>query len=88
MGQELTARTRYRGLVKRRLLPVTGNSVLPPPGTPIIAEGREIGQMRSSQGTVGLATLRLDALHATQMQAGDVALTVTHPVWAKLPETA
>jgi folate-binding protein YgfZ len=88
MGQELTARTRYRGLVKRRLLPVTGSSVLPPPGTPIIAEGREIGQMRSSQGTVGLATLRLDALHATQMQAGDVALTVTHPVWAKLPETA
>ena len=23
MGQELTARTRYRGLVKKRLLPVT-----------------------------------------------------------------
>ncbi len=37
MGQELTARTKYRGLVKRRLVPVAVAGELPPPGTPICA---------------------------------------------------
>src|SRR3546814_10811714 len=32
MGQELTARTKYRGLVKRRLLPVRNAGPLPAPG--------------------------------------------------------
>jgi folate-binding protein YgfZ len=37
MGQELTARTKYRGLVKRRLVPVTLDSAPPAAGTPIRA---------------------------------------------------
>jgi len=86
MGQELTARTRYRGLIKRRLLPVRAEQTLPPPGTPLLSEGREIGQMRSSRGTLGLATLRLDALGASDLQADGVALRVEVPAWAKLPE--
>jgi folate-binding protein YgfZ len=88
MGQELTARTRYRGLIKRRLLPVRGAEALPPPGTALISRDREIGQMRSSRGTVGLATLRLDALDAPDIRAGEVALTIAPPAWAKLPEVA
>jgi folate-binding protein YgfZ len=88
MGQELTARTRYRGLIKRRLLPVRGPFALPPPGTPLISQTREIGQMRSSHGTIGLATLRLDALGAPDIQAGEVAITIAPPAWAKLPEVA
>ena len=36
MGQELTARTNYRGLVKRRLLPVAIEGPLPPPGSPVL----------------------------------------------------
>ena len=32
MGQELTARTKYRGLVKRRLVPLRIMGTLPPPG--------------------------------------------------------
>jgi folate-binding protein YgfZ len=88
MGQELTARTRYRGLVKRRLLPVRGDAALPPPGTPLISQTREIGQMRSSHGTVGLATLRLESLGAPDIRAGDVDVTIAPPGWAKLPEVA
>src|SRR3546814_21087417 len=38
MGQELTARTKYRGLVKRRLLPVRIAGPLPAPGTAIPLE--------------------------------------------------
>ena len=87
MGQELTARTRYRGLLKRRLMQVTGTEILPPPGTPIHAGDREMGEMRSSQGTIGLALLRLEADGAT-LQAGGVTLQPRIQAWAKLPEPA
>jgi folate-binding protein YgfZ len=88
MGQELTARTRYRGLIKRRLLPVQASQPLPPPGTPVLSGGREVGTMRSAQGAHGLATLRLEAIGAADLQAAGMHLVVTRPDWARLPEPA
>ncbi len=85
MGQELTARTRYRGLVKRRLLPVHADGALPAPGTPVTSEGREVGQMRSSRGGAGLAVLRLDALGGALMADGQ-PIRHSVPGWARLPE--
>jgi folate-binding protein YgfZ len=86
MGQELTARTRYRGLLKRRLLPVRA-AALPPPGTAITAGERIVGDMRSSRDGVGLALLRLDAIEA-RLEAGGVPLSVTIPAWIRLPQPA
>jgi folate-binding protein YgfZ len=40
MGQELTARTKYRALIKKRLLPVEIDGPAPAPGTPITAGGK------------------------------------------------
>lgn len=57
MGQELTARTRYRGLVKRRLIPVAIAGPYPPPGTAILAAGQEIGTLRSGRDGFALAWL-------------------------------
>jgi folate-binding protein YgfZ len=88
MGQELTARTRYRGLIKRRLLPVQADQTLPPPGTPLLHDGREVGQMRSSRGGLGRATIRLDAVGAHDLQADGLALRIMVPAWAKLPQPA
>ena len=85
MGQELTARTRYRGLVKRRLLPVRAAG-LPPPGTPVLAGEREAGTIRSSLGEIGLAVLRLDTLHGPPLLAAGETLEVWVPDWARLPE--
>jgi len=85
MGQELTARTRYRGLLKRRLLPVRGAMALPSPGTPILAGDREAGVLRSVIGTEALALLRLDSLRHS-LSAGGVTLSVHVPSWARLPE--
>ncbi|MFE0756426.1 YgfZ/GcvT domain-containing protein [Inquilinus sp. NPDC058860] len=62
MGQELTARTRYRGLLKKRLAPVLLDGPAPEPGTVILRDGREAGEMRSSRDGIGLALLRLEAL--------------------------
>ena len=62
MGQELTARTKYRGLVKRRLVPVAVDGPLPPPGTVVLQDGVDVGTMRSGRDGIGLASVRLDAL--------------------------
>ncbi|MCB2053439.1 MAG: folate-binding protein YgfZ [Geminicoccaceae bacterium] len=67
VGQELTARTKHRGLLKRRLHPVTIEGEAPPPGTPLLLHDdrggeKEAGEMRTARGTDGIALLRLDLL--------------------------
>jgi tRNA-modifying protein YgfZ len=87
MGQELTARTRYRGLLKRRLVLVAIEGPAPERGTPILTpEGAEAGEMRSSQGAQGLALLRLEWLEKGVLAAGGARLTPQPPPWMKLPE--
>lgn len=83
MGQELTARTKYRGLVKRRLIPVA-LSAPAAPGTPVLADGVEVGTLRSGEAGVGLAMLRLDAL-GKNLRAGEALLTPRPPGWLRLP---
>jgi hypothetical protein len=86
LGQELTARTRYRGLVKRRLVPVAVDGPLPAPGTPVLRDGVEVGTMRSGLGPAGLAKLRLDALTGP-LDCGEATLTPRVPEWMRLPES-
>jgi folate-binding protein YgfZ len=94
MGQELTARTRYRGLLKRRLIPVAFSGAPPVPGTPVLdARGIEVGTMRSSRETLGLALLRLDALHheggqAPRLTCGAAVLATRILPWMRLPAEA
>lgn len=89
MGQELTARTRYRGLVKRRLVPISAAAAeLPISGTPILLDGAEVGTLRSVQGRHGLALLRLSAIRADGLEAAGVPITPRVPVWMRLPEAA
>jgi folate-binding protein YgfZ len=85
MGQELTARTKYRGLIKKRLLPVTITGPTPAPGTPLLAGEAEAGEMRSACGDIGLALVRIEHL-GKPLRAGAATLTVTVPDWVKLPE--
>jgi folate-binding protein YgfZ len=87
MGQELTARTKYRGLLKRRLVPVEVEGALPPPGTPVMRGGAEVGEMRSGRDALGLALLRLDALEGP-LACGAARLTPRIPGWMRLPERA
>ena len=59
IGQELTARTHYRALIKKRLLPVSIEGPAPPAGAPLTVDGKDAGEMKSSTGTYGLALIRL-----------------------------
>lgn len=62
MGQELTARTKYRGLVRKRLFPITIEGNAPPFGAEIFKNETSVGEMRSHRGSQGLALLRIEAL--------------------------
>ncbi len=70
VGQEVTARMRYRALVKKRLLPVAVEGPLPPPGTAILREGREVGEIRSGRDGRALALVRVAALDEERAEAG------------------
>ena len=90
VGQELTARTKHRGLVKKRLLPVRVDGALPAPGTPVTRGGRDAGEMRSGTGNLALALLRLDQLAegAEPLAAGDAVLTPAPPPWLPMAALA
>ncbi len=83
VGQELTARTRYRALIKKRLVPVEIEGPVPAPGTPVLAEGREAGEMRSASDGLGLALIRLEHLEAA-LTAGGARLSPRTPDWMVL----
>jgi folate-binding protein YgfZ len=89
IGQELTARTKYRGLIKKRLMPVTVEGPLPAPGTIVSLDGREAGEMRSGRDGLALALLRIEAVEAArdsgqELMAGETRLRAAKPDWVKL----
>ncbi len=84
IGQELTARTHYRALIKKHLMPVTAEGPAPAPGTPLTSDdGLEAGEMKSAAGSAGLALVRLDKI-AGALHAGTTRLTAHPPAWMKL----
>jgi folate-binding protein YgfZ len=87
IGQELTARTKYRGLIKKRLFPVRIDGPAPEPGAIITQDGRDAGEMRSSRDGIGLALLRLEALGpGKSLTAGGSTIEPLTPAWMQLPE--
>ncbi|MBI2256715.1 MAG: folate-binding protein YgfZ [Proteobacteria bacterium] len=91
MGQELTARTKYRGLVRKRLLPVRFEGTPLPVGTDLTLDGKEVGDIRAVDGDRGLALLRLEYLGAILskgIDTGATRVTASVPAWVKLPEMA
>ena len=77
IGQEVTARTHYRGLVKRRLIPMQCDGPPPAPGSDIIWQGKTIGTTKTAAPapanagqSVLLALLKLEDIH-TILAAAD-----------------
>lgn len=79
VGQELTARTKYRGLLKKRLVPLKVEGPMPPPGTPLAGDA---GEIRSGAGDMALALVRLEALNGP-LEAAGARLTPQKPAWAR-----
>ena len=85
MGQELTARTKYRGLVKKRLVPITIDGTMPSAGTPIILNGKEVGEVRSGRSGRALALMRLEYLNNPDagFTADGTTILPYKPAWAE-----
>lgn len=84
IGQEVVSRMQHRGTARRRILIVDSPVDLPPTGTSITANGRELGTMGSVAGASGLALVRIDRVkdamdNGTPILAGDTAIHLAIP---------
>jgi folate-binding protein YgfZ len=88
VGQELTARTRYRSLVRKLLLPVQIDGELPPYGAAVSDGSQDIGEMRTSFDGHGIALFRIAELDRAvaenkPLTSAGAAINVLHPGWLK-----
>ncbi|MEM6682081.1 MAG: folate-binding protein [Pseudomonadota bacterium] len=82
VGQENTARMRYRGKVRRRLIPIQSDAPIPE-HTPIMLGRKQAGDTRSSSGTHALANLRVEDLNKEPFMVGDTEIKAWIPEWLK-----
>lgn len=88
VGQEVTARMKHRGLVRKRVAPVEIDGPMPPAGAPVLHGDAAAGEMLSASGDRALALLRLDQVKAAaeageKLTAGDAKLVPQKPDWAR-----
>ena len=99
IGQEVTARTHYRGLVKRRLVPLHMTAGSPPaPGTEILLNERAVATTKTAAKTEGgslcLALIKLSDLHLVlggeaKLQVAGSTADLLIPEWMQpLPNPA
>jgi tRNA-modifying protein YgfZ len=91
VGQEMTSRMKRRTSVKNKLCRVRFDGDPPAFETPILADGWEVGRMRSGIEGVGIAMIRFDRARKAHaggqtLMAGDVAITLDPPDWLVEPE--
>lgn len=87
VGQEVVSRMQHRGTARKRIVPVTGATPLRA-GAAVQAGEASIGSIGSAAGTRALALVRLDRAAEAKakgqpLTAGDVAITLRKPDWAK-----
>ncbi len=88
VGQELTARTKHRAKIKKRLFSFTYDGTLSP-GDSIRLEDREIATVSAFNAPYGLALTRLDGwakLQSGQSKLEPAGLVMSKPDYVILPE--
>ena len=88
VGQEVVSRTEHRGTARKRMVPLHFDGAAPAPGTEITGNGKAVGEVLSTAGTLALGLIRLDraqsALDADgALTAGDEAVHLDKPEWAR-----
>ena len=82
IGQELTTRTKFLGLVRKRLLPVRIEGPAPDFGTEILLGEVKVGTMCTHADGYGLALLRLEHLKGEDvLQCAEAVLRPYKPFW-------
>ncbi len=87
VGQEITARTKHRGKVRKRLLPIeVAGSEAPARGMAVMAGETRVGEIRSVRGTSAIALMRLEdiaAAPALALEGDGPPVRIRRPEWTK-----
>ncbi|WP_321397967.1 hypothetical protein [Emcibacter sp.] len=88
VGQEITARTKHRGKIRRRFVPVKIEGSLPAPDSPITDDNdREIGQLRSGRDGMAIAYVKLENIEfGRSYSCGTSKVIPWKPDWMKVEE--
>lgn len=83
VGQEVIARMKYRGKIKKQMFPVKLSGEPPVFGSDIIDDNdRKIGDIRSSFGDRAIALFRIDKMEMNgEYQCGNINVTPYKPDW-------
>lgn len=86
LGQELTARTKYRGLVRKRLVPFAYEGSSLEKGLDVTLEDIKVGQTRSSMPHLGLGLIKIEAIKKSKLnniplEAGNQKISLKIPDW-------
>lgn len=87
VGQEVVSRMHHRSTARKRIVPISASTNLPPPGTIITSGNSTIGVLGTVAANRGLALLRLDrASEARQkgnpVHANGIDIEIALPDWA------
>jgi folate-binding protein YgfZ len=82
VGQEVTARSKHIGTMRKAPYMIQAEATLPPQETPVLADGKEIGVLASSINNTGLALLNIEAVNTGKLSAAEMAITAILPKWA------
>lgn len=88
IGQEVTARSKFRGQVRKSFYSVKSDEILPASGAKITAGNEIIGEIRTSLGNIGIALIYNEKYEAAlegniPFICGDLTLKITPAHWAK-----
>ena len=84
VGQEINARMKHRGTLKKRIIPVEFEGSAPSPNTKIMLGNKEAGYTLSHQGNMGLALMRLERLGGNLNLEDGTPIKLRIPNWLKI----
>ena len=88
IGQELTARTHYRALIKKKAAAGQHRRAAPAAGAALTVDGKDAGEMKSAVGTHGLALIRLGVWQSAAdgvLMCGETQIRPAPTSWMVLP---
>ncbi len=82
VGQEVTARSKHLGEMRKMVHKVQAEGALPPKDTTVMSGEREVGVMASSAGTIGLALLNVEAVSSNEkLVSNGMEIKASLPEW-------
>ncbi len=88
VGQEVTARSKFRGQVRKSFYKVQADTALPTIGTSIMAGDKSIGELRTSLGDTGIALIHNDEYEVAKnanvdFLCGGIKIRLDLAIWIK-----